>query len=115
MINGRFVVFINHPNRLYEILRYVNRNETGWNIVLVHCGNKKTFKEIEELLPKLTEAGVFPHFNITLVYKNAEFGPALIDKVSEEFDVRKNRIMIGSIHHFHKFDYEELGGVRIIF
>jgi amino acid transporter len=29
MINGRFLIFINHPNRLYEILRYVNSNETG--------------------------------------------------------------------------------------
>ena len=35
--------------------------------------------------------------------------------VSKELRVRKNRIFCGSIHHIHHFDYDELGGVRIIF
>jgi hypothetical protein len=115
MIEGKFIVFIHNTDRIYEILDYVNRNETGWNIILVHCENKESFKEIEEVLPCLKKAGVHPHFKITTVFEPMPFGPEVIDKVSKKYGVRKNRIMIGSIHHFHKFDYDELGGVRIIF
>lgn len=121
LTSGRFVVFIHHINRLYEILEYINTNETGKDIILVHCnsGNKeqydKSLKELKEVLPNLQKAGAFPHFHITVVYKNEAFGPHLIDKVSKEFKVRKNRILIGSIHEEHPFNYDELGGVRIIF
>ena len=31
------VAFINHVDRLYPLLQYINRNETAWNIILVHC------------------------------------------------------------------------------
>lgn len=119
LTNGTFVVFIHNIGRIHGILDYIHRNETGWNIILVHCstGDKKTsgFEEIKNTLPIMQKAGVFPHFNIQLVHKQAEFGPEIIDTVSKEFKVRKNRILIGSIHHFHEFDYGDLGGVRIIF
>lgn len=121
LTSGRFVVFIHHINRVYEILEYINTNETGKNVILVHCnsGNKeqyeKSLKELKEVLPALQKAGAFPHFHITVVYKNESFGPHLIEKISQEFKVRKNRILIGSIHEEHPFDYAQLGGVRIIF
>jgi hypothetical protein len=115
MVEGKFIVFINNTSRIYEILDYVNRNETGWNVILVHCGDRESYKEIQDTLPVLKMAGVHPHLNITSYYEPDEFGPEVIDKVSKKFNVRKNRILIGSIHHFHKFDYDELGGVRIIF
>lgn len=121
LTNGRFVVFIHHVNRLYEILEYINTNETGRNIVLIHCNNgdkeqyDKSLKELKEVLPSLKKAGAFPHFNISVVYKNEPFGPELISKVSKEYKVRTNRVLIGSIHEEHPFDYAQLGGVRIIF
>lgn len=121
LIEGRFVVFIHHPNRLHSILNYINKNETGWNITLIHCNNgdtdreKVTFKEFETLVPQLKEAGVFPHFHINLIYLNESFSPELVEKVSHKYRIHKNRMFIGSIHDFHKFDYSELGGVRIIF
>ncbi|MFA9289036.1 MAG: APC family permease [Weeksellaceae bacterium] len=114
LIHGKFVVFIHDPSRLHNILDYINRNETGWDIILVHCGDRQTFQEIKEMLPVLKKAGVFSHFTITPVFKKQEFGPKIIDKVAEEFDVRHNRILIGSIHHHHPFGYDELGGVRIV-
>ena len=73
------------------------------------------YKEINEKIPVLQEAGVYPKFNITHHYLNLDFGPEAISEASKEFKVRKNRIMIGSIHHFHDFEYSDLGGVRIIF
>lgn len=121
IVDGKFVVFIHHIERLHSILDYVNRNETGWNVTLVHCSTvqgKSTdhnFEEIKETLPKLKRAGVFPHLNIELVFKDKPFGPELIDEIEKEYGVRKNRMLIGAIHHFHPYDYADLGGVRIIF
>ncbi len=121
MIQGEFVAFIKGTSRLYEILEYINRNETGWNITLVHCdgtgkpGYDNDYYEIKRVLPYLKESGVFPHFNIKLVYKKKPFSPEVIDEVSKELNVRKNRILVGSIKHKHEFDYSDLGGVRIIF
>ncbi len=116
LIEGRFVVFIHHVNRLHQILEYINKNETGWNIILVHCqdGEGETYNDIKNALPVLKKAGVFPHFNIQLVNRKEAFGPQMIDKISKEYKIRKNRILIGSIHHTHPYDYDELGGARII-
>lgn len=119
MIEGKFVVFIHNVGRLHQILDYINKNETGWNIVLVHCHDKgdkmdKEYDEIKQALPVLKKAGVFPHLNISLMRKNEEFGPEMIDKISKECKIRKNRILIGSIHSSHQFDYDQLGGARII-
>lgn len=120
MAEGRFIVFVHHTNRIHKILEYINRNETGWNITMIHCrsgeGTKgKIFEEIKHLVPDLQKAGVFPHFNIKLEYIDEQFSPELVEKVANSHKVHKNRMFIGAIHDFHKFDYSELGGVRIIF
>ncbi len=122
LINGKFVVFIHHPHRIHEILTYIDRNEIGRSIYLVHCNNNekgaqydKSFKELLHIVPALQKAGVFPHLRLHVLYKEKPFGPDTIDDISKELHVRKNRILIGSIHEEHPFDYEELGGVRIIF
>ena len=121
LTSGRFIIFIHHVNRLYETLEYISKNETGRNVILVHCnnGNKeqydKSLQELKDVMPNLQKAGAFPDFNIKVVYKDKPFGPELIDEVSKEFKVRKNRILIGSIHEEHPFAYDDLGGVRIIF
>lgn len=119
LIEGRFVVFIHHPNRLHSILNYINKNETGWNITLVHCkegtDSEINYDEIKALVPQLKKAGVFPHFNINLVQMEEAFTPELVEKAAKKFKIHKNRMFIGAIHHFHEFDYSELGGVRIIF
>jgi hypothetical protein len=121
LIKGEFVAFICNTNRLSKILDYINRNETGRNVVLVVCRNgekkdyDKNFHEIKDTIPYLKKAGIFPNLNISLLYKNKPFGPEVIDEVEKELNVRKNRILIGSIHHHHPYEYSELGGVRIIF
>ncbi len=119
LADGKFLVFIHHPSRLYQILDYINRNETGWDITLVNCqsaeNGNKYYEEIKQLLPAMQKAGAFPHFNLHLAYKDRPFDEAMVEEVSKELGIRKNRIFIGSIHHFHEFEYSELGGVRIIF
>lgn len=121
LIEGKFVVFVHHASRLYKILNYINRNETGRTIYLICCRSndetdvKKNYHAIVESLPYLHKSGVFPHLDIHHHFKDQPFGPDVIDEVSKEFKVRKNRILIGSIHHSHHYDYSDLGGVRIIF
>lgn len=115
MIEGKFIVFVRNIDRLYSILDYVNRNETGWNIILVHCEDKKGFEEMKAYLPILKKSGVHPHLNITPVFIDKPFGAAVVEEVTKKYGVHANRVLIGSIHHHHPFGYEELGGVRIIF
>ncbi len=123
LAEGRFVVFIHHTSRLHGILNYINRNETGWNITLIHCKNGEgeksdestSFEEFKTIVPELKKAGVYPHFTINVVYHNEPFSPAVVEKMANKYKIHKNRMFIGSIHDFHKFDYSELGGVRIIF
>jgi amino acid transporter len=123
MTEGRFVVFIKGVTRLERIFRYIDRNEIGWDITLVHCGKHgqsaetdPNFRELKRTLPELQRAGFYPHFRLHLMYRAEPFGPRIVGRVTEELEIRKNRVFIGSIHHQeHPFDYDELGGVRIIF
>ncbi len=122
MTQGKFIAFVHHTNKLHSILEYINKNETGWNIILIHAHCEehnndlgKGARDLEGLIKTLQKAGVFPHLRVQVVFRPEEFGPKLIDNVSKDYKVRKNRILIGSIHHSHPFDYDELGGVRIIF
>lgn len=122
--NTDFVVFVHHLERLYSIFSYLDRNEIGRNVYLVFCNDNsgkgsqhhaQRFAEAKKMLPVLQKAGVYPYFHVTPLFKNKPFGPKLVDEVSKELHVEKNRILIGSIHHEHPFDYDDLGGVRIIF
>ncbi len=119
LIQGKFVVLIHNTNRLHKILDYIYRNETGRKITLVVCrdanGNDGAYEEIKETLPYLAKAGIYPKLKLSLVYRDEAFGPEVVDSVSDEFGIRKNRILIGSIHDHHPYTYDELGGVRIIF
>ena len=118
--SGKLVAFVHDPSSLYEILNYVHRNETGHNLILVHCKEDPTsafhggFEVINRLLPALQEAGVYPYLNVQTMYVDEKFGPEVVHKVAHELGVANNHILIGAIHHFHDFEYAELGGVRII-
>ncbi len=120
IVQGKFVVFLHNIHRLHSLLQYIDRNETGWHITIILCkdadaDNVANFKELNDTIATLAKAGVFPHLNISTIYKNKEFGPKVVAEVSRELGISTNRILIGSIHHYHPFDYDELGGVRIIY
>lgn len=123
LVEGKFVVFVRHISRLYHALDYINKNETGWNVTLVHCqcdsicGDNKEehLAELHDSIVQLKKAGVFPHLNLDLKIIDKPFGAEVIQQLSEEMRLHKNRMFIGSIHHHHPYEYAELGGVRIIF
>lgn len=121
LIEGKFIVLLHNTHRLSKILNYIYRNETGRKVTLVVCrdSDKKAgdsvFKEIEQTLPHLKKAGMYPKLSLSLVYKDKQFSPEVVDEIAEEHAIRKNRMLIGSIHDHHPYTYDQLGGVRIIF
>jgi amino acid transporter len=118
ILSGSYVVFIHDIANLYKLLNYISINEAGRNVLLVHCkdpkSNDRTFEKIEEALPILNKTGVHRHLHIKIIKIDGPFGPKAIEKISKDYGIPRNHIFIGSIHEHHNFDYDELGGVRII-
>ena len=119
--DGRFVVFIHNTHRVHKILQYISRNEVGRHITLIHCkcenhnNEVSGARELQAIVNQLQTAGAFPNLDVKVISRNQEFGPEMIDKTAKELKIRKNRILIGSIHESHPYDYQSLDGVRIIF
>ncbi len=117
---GKYIAFIHKPDRLYNILKYINNNEAGRHVIILHCKdendsiNDEVWEELQKVIPILPKAGVFGHLKLELEQIDGVFGPEIIDRASRKYNVPKNRIFIGTIHHHHSFVYEDLGGVRII-
>jgi hypothetical protein len=116
--DSKYAIFVHDAKNLFNLMDYINTNEVGRNIIFVHCKDTelgdKTFDEIQKALPILRKTGVHNHLKISIVKTHHEFGPEAINDISAKYEIAKNRIFIGSIHDFHYFDYEDLGGVRII-
>lgn len=114
--NYHVYVFVHHVERLFEILKYIKTNESATNITLIHCehGHNKRSERLREILTALKEAGFFPQYNVEVVYLKEKFGPDVVASFAKRRDVKPNKIFIGSIHHYHRFKYQDLGGVRII-
>ncbi|MEI6327239.1 MAG: APC family permease [Candidatus Roizmanbacteria bacterium] len=120
IVRLKIIIFINQPHRLHDILKYVARNEIGRNIILISCrsGAPKstdTSSRLAEIIPVLKDAGVYDYLDITLDTFDMPFGPEAVKYAVKKYRVPANRILIGSIHKEHQFEYDELGGVRIIF
>jgi len=117
---GKYILFIHRLDRLHSTLKYIDNNETGRKVLILHCKdpedthNDEVWTELQHIVPLLPKAGVFNHLTLELQQIEASFGPQAVEKASKKYNIPKNRIFIGTIHHHHKFDYEDLGGVRII-
>ncbi len=120
IVKGRYILFIHKPDRLFNTLKYINSNEAGRHVLILHCKdnndkiNDEVWQELNRIIPILPKAGLFPHLKLELEQIPGPFGPAVIDQASHKYGVPKNRIFTGSIHHSHNFEYEDMGGVRII-
>jgi amino acid transporter len=120
VIKPRILLFAHHPSKLHKSLEYIYKNETSRNVTVIFCGNtslqsmalKRKFQSHIDLFK---EAQVFPKLNIDLVVeKKAPFGPDVVREYAHRYRVTRNYIFIGSIHASHDFNFEDLGGVRII-
>lgn len=121
IVKDEIIVFVSSVARLFSILEYVDKNESGRNITLVHCkplatdDRNASVEEIEETLMHLRKANVYPKFKIRVISKDKVFGPEVVEEVSRELKVNKSKVFIGSVHSHHPFEYSDFGGARIIF
>jgi len=85
-------------------------------VVVLHLYSRPEQNEEDPLRESLeTIREIFPMLKVDLVVRNGNFGPEIIEDVSNEFDVAKNNIFIGAPEEKHAFSIQDLGGVRVIF
>lgn len=116
IVHRKLYIFIHKSVDLYKILRYLDLNESTCEIILVHCAEEQDDEKekIKNLIPIIRDIGAFTDLNIEYIYLDEEFGPESIDRFSKKHRIPKNRMFIGSIKNYHKFNFEDLGEVRII-
>lgn len=103
-------------DRLHDAFAYIVKNESSRSVVVLHLygfpgqNDEVSIRESIETIRK-----IFPTLRVELVVRQGQFGPDVIDSVSEEFGVPKNNIFIGAPEEKHDFSIQNLGGVRVIF
>jgi len=73
---------------------------------------KEVPEKIKDDIDFLNE--VYPDIEMEFVIIEDNFGPALIDKLSKEWNIPKNFMFIGSPAGRMMYGLAELGGVRLI-
>ncbi len=121
VIKPKIILFAHTPEKLYNALDYIRRNETSRNIIIVYCEKdtgesyRAKLKRFQEYLHVFKEGLVFPNFSFDLLEeKNMEFGPETVRKYANRFRISLNNVFVGTIHESHDFSFDDLGGVRII-
>jgi len=120
VIGPRIILFAHHPQKLYESLEYIRRNETSRRITVVFCQPdvevaKKWTETFEHYVKFFKEARVFKKLDIDLdIEASLPFGPEVVRVYAVRYHVPRNNVFIGSVHDKHNFSFEDLGGVRII-
>lgn len=119
-VRPRIVLFSHDPEKLYSSLEYIRRNETSRHITVVFSkkcvrGADKLVEKYRRILDCFTEAKVFKNLEMQLeVNDEIAFGPELVKEYATKHHIHRNNMFIGSLHDYHSFTFEELGGVRII-
>ncbi len=111
------VVFFTRGDNLANLNRailYVRENEhtNRMKIVTVLRDARETPPRLERDLQFLDEA--YPEIDIEFVAIEGEFGPQLIQRLSQEWRIPTNLMFIGSPAGKLPYDLGDLGGVRLI-
>ncbi len=116
-INSQQMVFFTRGDNLANLnnaLLYVRKNEHTNRIKMV-----TVVKQIGEEPPQLKTQleyldEAYPEIDIEFVVHQGEFGPALIQELSEKWGIPTNLMFIGSPGTHFLYGLAELGGVRLI-
>jgi len=120
VIRPKIILFTHNPEKLYASLEYIQRNEASRHIIVVFCQNqtliaKNWTQTIAEYLRFFKSAKIFKNLEIELMVETKLlFGPEVVKNYANRYHIQHNNIFIGSIHKSHDFNFEDLGGVRII-
>jgi hypothetical protein len=116
-INSQQVVFFTRGDNVSNLnlaMQYVMENEDTNRIKVV-----TVVRDVSEVPPKLAEDlrfldEAYPQIDIEYVKREGDFGPELIQELSEEWSVPTNLMFIGSPGGKLPYHLAELGGVRLI-
>jgi amino acid transporter len=117
LIESQSMVFFtrgDHVSNLNRAILYIRANEHTSRVRVVIAALEDA--DVPERLPKdvqfLNET--YPDMGITLHVVRAEFGPKLLQQLSDEWDVPLNFMFIGSPGDRFPHELSDLGGVRLI-
>ncbi|MFS8083723.1 MAG: hypothetical protein ACMG51_09745, partial [Ginsengibacter sp.] len=99
---------------LNKVIIYVKENEITQKLKIVTVLQKE-IKLSETFLRDLEALDrAYPDIKIEYLQIEGKFGPELIDKLSDEWNIPKNFMFIGSPGDRFPHKLEDLGGVRLI-
>ncbi|TBO39787.1 APC family permease [Pedobacter kyonggii] len=115
-INAQELVFFTRGDNvavLNRVMIYVEENEATKKLKIVHIANSDSDNEnLKSDIRVLDRA--YPEIDIDFVEMEGEFGPELIERLSQEWGIPKNFMFIGAPGDKFPYHVSELGGVRLI-
>jgi amino acid transporter len=116
-INAQQIVFFTRGDNIANLnnaLLYVRQNEHTNRLKIVTITNEdvKVPDNLVQELQFLDQA--YPEIDVEFVQLAGHFGPELIQRLSEEWNIPRNLMFIGSPGGRLPYDLGELGGVRLI-
>ncbi|MCH2202244.1 MAG: APC family permease [Fuerstiella sp.] len=116
-INAQQIVFFTRGDNIANLnsaMLYVRQNEHTNRLKIVTVNNEdvQTPENLEQELEFLDQA--YPEIDIDFVQLEGQFGPELIQELSDKWSIPKNLMFIGSPGGRLPYDLGELGGVRLI-
>jgi amino acid transporter len=116
--NQEFVFFTRGDNlsNLNKVMLYIRQNEHTRKLKIVTVVNNHREQKVREGLRKDIEFldREYPEIDIEFIELDGEFDPALIRKLSQEWQIPINFMFIGSPGDHFPYRIEQLGGVRLI-
>jgi amino acid transporter len=98
---------------LNKVMQYVQNNETTKKLKIVNVKKPEDSNEELKLDLKVLDRA-YPDLHIEFIEIDGVFGPDLITKLSEEWNIPKNFMFIASPGNRFSYRVSELGGVRLI-
>ena len=116
-INSQGIVFFTGGDSRYSLnqaMLYVMRNEETKRLKVVHV-----YEREEDIPPQLEHDlafldDVYPDINVEFITVRGRFGPELIERLSQDWNIAKNYMFIGSPTGRFPYRLADLGGVRLI-
>ncbi len=116
-INSQTVIFFTKGDDLADLnkaAQYVLDNEQTRRLMVLHVHEPggEPPEQLGESLKVLDR--IYPQLRIDFVLVTGEFGPELIERLSDRLEVQKNYMFIGCPGDRFPHKIEDLGGVRLI-
>lgn len=98
---------------LNKVMQYVQDNETTKRLKIVNIINDTVSNEKLKIDLEVLDRA-YPDIHIEFIELEGVFGPEIIDQLSEQWNIPKNFMFIGSPGDLFSFRVSDLGGVRLI-